>query len=186
MSKEIVRNNVFIPMPVVLAGTLVDGKPNFMAVGWVMRANAQPPMIALGIGRSHHTPRGIRACGTFSVNVPCAELVEKVDYCGLVSGEKVDKSALFTVFYGGEKTAPMIEECPLCLECRLVREVELPTNSVFIGEITGAYADGAVLAEGRVDITKLDPLLLSMPDNRYWRLGDFAAKAWSCGAALKS
>ena len=58
MEKVPVGTNFFIPMPVVLMGTQVDGKANFMAVGWCTRANADPPMIVCGIGNHHHTPKG--------------------------------------------------------------------------------------------------------------------------------
>ena len=59
MEKQQIGNNFFIPMPVVLVGTQVMGKDNFMTVGWCARANANPPMIACGIGNHHYTPKGI-------------------------------------------------------------------------------------------------------------------------------
>lgn len=185
MEKQQIGNNFFIPMPVVLMGTRVKGKDNFMTVGWCARANANPPMIACGIGNHHYTPEGIRESKTFSVNIPSAELLEKTDYCGLVSGAKVDKSKVFDVFYGATKTAPMIRECPVALECRLVQVVPLPTNSLYIGEIVGAYADGKVIRDGKPDFPAIDPLFLTMPDNRYWTLGKHAGDAWSAGKKLK-
>ncbi|HVP25249.1 MAG TPA: flavin reductase family protein [Methanomicrobiales archaeon] len=185
MDKIPIGTNFFIPMPVVLVGTQVDGKENFMTVGWCTRANAHPPMIACGIGNHHHTPKGITRSGTFSVNIPGKDLLEKADYCGLVSGATVDKSQVFEVFYGSLKTAPMIRECPVTLECRLVLSVPLPTNTLYIGEITGAYADPSMLKDGKPDFRVIDPLLLTMPDNTYWTLGSDAGKAWSAGLRLK-
>src|SRR5665811_456265 len=88
------------------------------------------------------------------------------------------------VFYGSLKTAPMIKECPVNLECRLIQTVPLPTNALFIGEIVGAYADGRVLKDGKPDFVKIDPLFLTMPDNRYWTLGKYAGDAWSAGKNL--
>jgi flavin reductase (DIM6/NTAB) family NADH-FMN oxidoreductase RutF len=185
MEKLSLGTNAFVfPMPVVLVGTQAAGKANFMAVGWVSRVNASPPMIAVMINKAHYTTPFIVENGTFSVNVPSAGLREKVDYCGLVSGEQVDKSHLFDVFYGPLKTAPMIRECPLCVECRLVKAVELPTNDVFIGEIAASYADEGCLEDGKPDFRKVDPLLLTMPDNGYWTLGDRVGKAWSDGRKL--
>jgi flavin reductase (DIM6/NTAB) family NADH-FMN oxidoreductase RutF len=78
----------------------------------------------------------------------------------------------------------MIRECPVALECRLVQTVSLPTNTLFIGEIAGAYADGSVMKDGKPDYEKIDPLFLTMPDNRYWTLGKFAGDAWSAGKNL--
>jgi flavin reductase (DIM6/NTAB) family NADH-FMN oxidoreductase RutF len=186
MEKQQIGNNFFIPMPVVLVGTRVNGKDNFMAVGWCARVNGNPPMIACGISNSHYTPKGISETKTFSVNIPSAGLLDKTDYCGIVSGAKTDKSKVFEVFYGNLKTAPMIRECPVTLECRLVQAVSLPTHTLFIGEITGAYADAEVIRDGKPDFPEIDPLILTMPDNRYWTLGRHAGDAWSAGKNLKN
>ncbi len=171
-------------MPVVLVGTQVQGRANFMTVGWCARANANPPMIVCGIGNHHYTPQGIAETKTFSVNIPPSALLEKTDYCGIVSGEKIDKSRVFDVFYGSLKTAPMIRECPVTLECRLEKAVPLPTNTLFIGEIVGAYADGNVMKDNKPDFAVIDPLFLTMPDNRYWTIGKPAGDAWSAGKKL--
>ena len=184
MEKQQIGNNFFIPMPVVLVGTQVKGKDNFMTVGWCTRANANPPMILCGIGNHHYTPKGIKETKTFSVNIPSTDLLERTDYCGLVSGEKTDKSMVFDIFYGSLKTAPMIRQCLVTLECRLVQIVPLPTNSLYIGEIVGAYADGSIIKDGKPDFPEIDPLFLTMPDNRYWTLGTYAGDAWSAGKKL--
>lgn len=184
MEKQQIGNNFFIPMPVVLVGTQIKGKANFMAVGWVARVNGNPPMIACGIANNHYTPEGMNQAKTFSVNIPSADLLEKTDYCGIVSGKNTDKSKVFDVFYGSLKTAPMIRECPVTLECRLVQTVSLPTHSLYIGEIAGAYADGNVMRDGKPDFPAIDPLFLTIPDNRYWTLGKHAGDAWSAGKKL--
>jgi flavin reductase (DIM6/NTAB) family NADH-FMN oxidoreductase RutF len=184
MVKQKIGENFFIPMPVVLVGTQVNGKANFMTVGWCTRANANPPMIVCGIGNHHYTPKGIGESNTFSVNIPSSDMVEKTDYCGLVSGDKADKSQVFDVFYGTLKTAPMIRECPVTLECRLVKTVPLPTNTLFIGEIVGVYADEKALSSDKPDFRAIDPLFLTMPDNRYWTLGNHAGDAWSAGRKM--
>jgi flavin reductase (DIM6/NTAB) family NADH-FMN oxidoreductase RutF len=141
-------------------------------------------MIACGIGNHHYTPKGIAETKTFSVNIPSADLMEKTDYCGIVSGEKTDKAKVFDVFYGATKTAPMIRECPVSLECRLVQVVPLPTNSMYIGEIVGAFADGRVIRDSRPDFPTIDPLFLTMPDNRYWTIGKHVGDAWSAGKKM--
>jgi flavin reductase (DIM6/NTAB) family NADH-FMN oxidoreductase RutF len=184
MDKMQIEQNFFIPMPVVLVGTLVSKKVNFMTVGWCSRANASPPMIVCGIGNHHYTAKGIEETKTFSVNIPSSELIEKTDYCGMVSGKKTDKSRVFDVFYGSLETAPMIRECQVSFECRLVQTVLLPTNTLFIGEIAGAYANSDVMKDGKPNFLEIDPLILTMPDNRYWTLGEHAGDAWNAGKAL--
>lgn len=184
MERVRVSPNVFLPMPVVLVGTLLDGRPNFMAVGWCCRANLAPPMLCCGIHQAHATPMGIRATGTFSVNVPSAAQMEKTDYCGLVSGATTDKSGVFEVVYGELETAPMVADCPVAMECRVVEIVPLPSHDLVIGEIVGAYADPSALTGGRLEIAEADPLLLTMPDNTYRSLGRSLGRAWAAGKRL--
>ena len=96
MTKIRIDNNGFVyPMPMVLVGTAISGRPNFMAVGWVSRVNFKPPMIAIALGKSHYTNEGIHAQKSFSVNVPAVDLIEKVDYCGLVSGRKKAMASIY-------------------------------------------------------------------------------------------
>ena len=155
MGKIRINANVFLyPMPVVLVGTMVKGKPNFMAVGWISRVNANPPMLVIGINRNHLTPEGIKENGTFSVNIPRADMVEKVDYCGIVSGRKAEKDGIFQVFYGEQKTAPMIDDCPICMECKVFDTIELPTNYLIIGQITAAFAEEKCLTNNKPDVQR--------------------------------
>jgi flavin reductase (DIM6/NTAB) family NADH-FMN oxidoreductase RutF len=168
-------------MAVTLLGAVASGKPNFMALGWLSRVNASPPLLGIGVGRHHYTVKGIEESRTFGISYPTAAMMEVADYCGITSGARADKSGLFEVFYGELKTAPMIASCPLCLECRLVDSHEYATNTWYVGEIVGAYANGEVLTGGRVDIRKMDPLMLTMPDNSYWTVGAYAGKAWGAG-----
>jgi flavin reductase (DIM6/NTAB) family NADH-FMN oxidoreductase RutF len=181
MSKSKVGNNVFVPMPVTLVGTVIQGKINFMTVAWISMVNAQPPKVGIGINKTHATAQGIIYNKTFSVCCPDRALMEKTDYCGITSGKVIDKSKLFTVFYGNISSAPMIEECPLCMECELTETVESESNYFFIGEIKGAYADDACLQDGNVDPIKADYFILTMPDNSYRILGEKIGDAWKIG-----
>ena len=112
-------------------------------------------------------------------------MVEKTDYCGLVSGKDTDKASPFNVYYGELGTAPMITECPLSLECRLETIVENPTNNFYIDEIIASYTEEKYLTGGKPDIKKINPFVLTMPYNRYWTLGKSAGDAWSIGKMLQ-
>lgn len=184
MNQTPIGTNYIPPMPVVLVGTVVDGKANFMTVGWCSRANHKPPMIAVALGKTHHTPKGILANGTFSVCVPGSAMMKITDYCGVASGKKVDKSGVFETFSGSLEHAPMISDCQINLECELVQRVELPSNYLFIGEIKGAYARADVVENGKAVPDRLDPMILTMPNNRYWTLGEHIGDAWQAGVAL--
>ncbi|UJX42947.1 flavin reductase family protein [Desulfovibrio sp. JY] len=185
MEKVRLDPEILPPMPVTLVGAMVAGRPNFMTAAWVTRVGHKPPMIGVSINHRQLTGQGIRESGAFSLCLPGPELAEKTDYCGLVSGRKADKAALFDVFFGEVAAAPMIRQCPLCLEMTLFQAVDLPHHTFFIGEIKAGWADGEILTNGKPDVAKYKPLLLTMPDNRYWTLGDHVADAWSAGKALK-
>ena len=174
------------PMPVSLVGAHVDGKPTFLTVAWFTMAGYKPPRIAVSLGQGHYTNPGIKANKTFSICLPSEDMVEATDYCGMVSGRKTDKSEIFNLFYGELKTAPMIRECPLNVECRLVDVVESGLNEIFIGEIVGTYTEERFLTGGKSDFSKMKPLILSQPDTSYWSLGKPLARAWSVGKKYKA
>jgi flavin reductase (DIM6/NTAB) family NADH-FMN oxidoreductase RutF len=185
-NKVPIATNAFLyPMPVVLVGAEVEGKPNYMAVAWITRVNYQPPLVAIGIGKRQYTARGIQAHGEFGVSVPSRGQAAATDYVGMVSGRDVDKSKVFDSFYGSLAHAPMARACPLTMACRLVQTVDLPSNLLFIGEIVEAYAEERVLSAGTPDIQKLQPIGLTMPDNQYWAVGETLGPAWSLGKEYK-
>lgn len=185
MEKTTLGSQVFIyPMPVAIVGVMVEEKPNFMTLAWLSRVNVDPPLIGVAINKTHYTAQGIRQTNSFSVNFPGQELVEKTDFVGIASGKKIDKAKVFNVFFGKMGTTPMIKECPLCLECRLYDVHEFPNNDFFIGEIVESYTEEAFLTDGKPDITKMKPFLLTMPDNSYWSVGERIAGAWEAGKSL--
>ena len=88
---------------------------------------------------------------TFSLNVPSAMQVVETDHCGLVSGALEDKSAVFTSFYGKLKTAPLAEECPVNIECRLFKSLDCGSHQLYIGEVVEIHADKSCVTDGRPD-----------------------------------
>ena len=174
-----------LPMAATILGSLLEDRPNFMALGWLTRVNFKPPLLGVAVNQGHASHKAIVGTEEFSVNFPTCDMVEVTDYVGLVSGKRVDKSGLFNLFYRKLKGAPMISECPLSMECKLVETVELPSNSFFIGEIVGAYSEERFLTDGVPDIKKINPFLLTMPDNGYWSVGELVGRAWSDGKAMK-
>jgi flavin reductase (DIM6/NTAB) family NADH-FMN oxidoreductase RutF len=178
--------NALYPMPTTLVGALVDGKPNFLAVAHVGILNhAIPQYLSIGLNKSHYTNGGIHENRTFSICMPSEDLMLETDFCGIMTGRKTDKAALFDVFYGELKTAPMIRQCAVNMEMKLYNVVDFPTHEIFIGELVNTYADESVISEGKVDIALLRPLLFDMASKRYWSLGSSLGKCWSVGKELK-
>lgn len=129
------------PIPIVLVGANVAGAPNYENVGNCAIGGFGPGLVFISSVRTHYTNQGILENGTFSVNLPTTSMIPVTDYCGLASGRNVDKGSLFSNFYGELGTAPMIEECPVNLECRVVHEFTYGDMQMFIGEIANAYVD---------------------------------------------
>ena len=174
-----------LPTTQLILGTHLDGVPNFMALAWATRVNFQPPLIAISVNNGHMSHKGVRENNQFSLCMPNSEMVALTDYVGLVSARKTDKSQLFDIFYGDLKNAPLIRECPLNLEMKLFEAVELPTNTIFIGEIAGTWCEESCLRDGVPDVSKIEPFILTMPDNRYWGIGEKVGDAWKDGKNLK-
>ncbi|MGQ9721276.1 MAG: hypothetical protein ACUVXA_08145 [Candidatus Jordarchaeum sp.] len=80
----------------------------------------------------------------------------------------------------------MIKECPLNMECKLVQTLEFTVDEVFIGEIVAAYADERYLTDGLPDIKKINPIVFSMHDNKYWKVGEHIGRAWNIGKEFKN
>jgi flavin reductase (DIM6/NTAB) family NADH-FMN oxidoreductase RutF len=193
------------PMPMTLIGADLPGgadtlggadsrgrpesapRANFLAAAWVNRCQPNPPRLVVALNAVHATNAGIREYGEFSVCIPSVDQVEVTDWCGIVSAKRgVDKASPFTLFRGSLEHAPMIAECPLCLECRVHQTVDLGSHELFVADIVGTWTEERfLLADGKPDIAKLRPFVLTMPDNRYWAVGEQVGEAWSAGRSYR-
>jgi len=175
------------PQPALLVGANVNGKPNFLTVAWSGIANENPPMISIAIRHIRYTLRGIRQNMTFSVNVPSTDMVRETDYCGIVSGSKVNKVEVcrFKVFYGKLGSAPLIEQCPVNLECKVVHILDLGSHSLVVGRIEETHISESCLTDGEPDVNKIKPLVyITDSDGQYCALGEVIAKAYCIGKEL--
>lgn len=188
---EKIKTGAYQPLPVVpivLVGTNVNGKPNYMAAAFVNGVNVRPPVVYVSLNKKHHTPKGILENNTFSLNIPSVGYVIETDYCGLVSGQNVDKSTLFTTFYGELGTAPMIAEFPITCECRYTgQKVEFDPDILYFGEVIQVYINQECLGENRkIDILKANPVYYSSLENRYRSLsGEELGQGWNVGKQYK-
>jgi flavin reductase (DIM6/NTAB) family NADH-FMN oxidoreductase RutF len=166
-------------MPTLLVGANVKGRANYMTAAWATTACMAPPMVCVALNKARYTVQGIEENKTFSLNVPSAKHVVEADHCGLVSGAHVDKSKVYTSFYGKLKTAPLAQECPVNIECRLFKSVDCGSHLLYIGEVVEIHADKSCIKDGKPDIAKVDPIVYSQA--AYWHVGALAGKAFSVG-----
>jgi flavin reductase (DIM6/NTAB) family NADH-FMN oxidoreductase RutF len=185
-----VTKNLIFPYLPVLVGVNVGGKPNYIAIGligWLCY-----DIMSISVGHKQYSKIGIEENGTFSINQPTIDLVRQLDYCGMTSGRKVDKASLFDTFYGELETAPMISECPVNIECRVVQTLTRSVHAVFLGEVVAVHASEEYLDEGLPDVSRIRPIFYAPDPSRgkgahgYWGLGEPIGRAYEIGKELEA
>lgn len=173
--------SVYYPSPIVIVGAMVDNRANYMTAAWFTKVHNAPPMIAVSLGSGHFTVKGIRENQAFSVNIPDASLVEQTDYCGLVSGKRVDKSDVFTPFYGQLDAAPMVREAMISMACQVTQTVSLPQDDLVIGTVVETHANEKYVSGGRIDPGKAAAFCYVSPEKQYFAIGHPLGAARSIG-----
>ncbi len=174
-----------MPLPIGLIGAHVNGKPNFKTVVWFNMIHDNPPLIGVAMSKRHYTSPGIKENRTFSINIPTSDMHVVTDYCGLHSGSEVDKSKEFELFYGDLKTAPMIKECGVNIECKLIHIMEFKNTELFVGEIVEIYCNEEYVKDDEPDVKKFDSFIFLMPHGPYHKIGDYLAEAYEVGTSYK-
>ncbi len=172
------------PLPVLIIGTYDEnGNPNAMNAAWGGIYDTDQVMLCLSHG--HKTFKNIQAKGAFTVSMATADQAVACDYVGMASGNKVpDKfqKAGFTAEKSEFVDAPIINELPMTLECKLMG---LTPEGIIVGQIVNISADESVLTDGNIDPALLKPITFDPVNNSYRVLGEEVARAFQAGAALK-
>ena len=162
------------PSPAALITSIdKDGKPNVLTLGECFNVSIRKPVIVgIAIRKATYSYSLIVERGEFGVNLPSANLIEKVDLVGTISGRKVDKFAEYglTPFPAKHIAPPLIQECPVNLECKLWQEQEVGDHQLILGEVLAEYIDADKVDEaGNVRVEKLD--FFSFLFWEYWTAG---------------
>lgn len=174
------------PMPVLIIGTYDEnGKPNAMNAAWGGIYDTNQVMVCLA--HEHKTTENIKKMGAFTLSFATAETVAPCDYVGIVSAndepEKFEKAG-FHATKSERVNAPLIEELPMAVECKLIKFNE---DGICIGEIVNVSVREDILDEkGRVDAKLLNPICYDSCTHAYWTLGEKAGQAFSEGSKLKA
>lgn len=178
-STEMEKKNIgsllaLYPKPMTVVGAEVKGKVNWLVVGHTGIIGHD--RILVSMNKSHYTNQGIKASKKFSINLVSREMLPKADYVGSVSGASVDKSEVFD-FHWGENGSPVIDASPLTMECNVVDIYETEGFDNFICSIVNTYAAPEVLdSEGKLDYTRLKPVLFEFPTYSYLATGEVIGK----------
>ncbi len=166
-----------------------NGKPNIITLAWLGILASDPPMVSISIRPNRFSSRLIKENGDFVINIPSADDLKKVDYCGTTSGKTVDKikECNFTTQPASKAKAVILLECPINIECRTRQILNLGTHDVFISEILAIQIKEDVLDENdKWLMNKINPLAYCPPTNEYWTLGNAVGKyGFSQGKNIK-
>lgn len=169
---------VTTPQPCVMIATWDENKnPDVMMAAWAGQYDHNQIVISLS---KHKTTENLEKTGAFTVSFADERTVAESDYFGLVSGNQVpDKVAKagFTVTPSPNVDAPIVDQYPLTLECRVVSF----GDGVLIGEVVNQSADESILTDGKIDLTKLKPIVFDAAGMCYRALGEEVGKAWGAG-----
>ena len=169
---------VTTPQPCVMIATWDENKtPDVMMAAWAGQLDYKQIVISLS---KHKTTDNLEKTGAFTVSFADERTVAESDYFGLVSGNKVpDKVAKvgFTVTPSPNVDAPIINEYPLTLECKVVSF----EDGMLIGEVINQSADESILTDGKVDLAKLKPIVFDAAGMCYRVLGEVVGQAWGAG-----
>lgn len=185
--KQSLGNKALIyPQPVLIVATYSqDGSANAMNAAW--GAVWDYTKISIIIDRNHKTVENLLEKQAFTVSIADQDHLVQADYLGIVSGHKVPSkvtSAGLSSSKSATVDAPIIDDFPLTLECRLVSYNKETEQA--IGEVVNTLADESILTNGKIDLTKFRPLTYDPMNHHYHVLGEQVGKAYSDGKKLKT
>ena len=187
MKKDLGVKPYLFPMPVLMISTYgEDGTVDVMNMAWggICAEN----MVSLNIGEDHKTSENIKKRGAFTLSIADIPHIEAADFFGIASGNKMpDKFARtgLAAVKSDKVDAPIVEEFPLTLECKVVEAKQEVYGFHVIGEIVGVLAEESVLDEkDKVDPTKLNAFVFDQFQSGYYAIGEKVGQAWHTGAGL--
>lgn len=184
MKKDLGSIGALYPVPVIVVGAMVHGKPT-----WTLAAHTGIPshdLVMVSLSKAHYINQVIRENRALSIHVVDEGWLQKADYVGCVSGGKADKSKVFS-YTVGETGTPMIDEAKLSMECTVEDVYETAAFENFMLKIVHTFAEKSILTgDGtKPDFGKFKPVLFEMPGYTYLKTGETLTTCMSLGKAFK-
>ena len=171
--------------PVWVVGTYDhEGRPNVMTAAWGGICCSKPPCVYISLRKATYTYGNLIERKAFTISFPSEAYAKETDYFGLVSGRDSDKfsAAKLTPVKSDLVDAPYVKEFPMILECKVIKVIEIGLHTEFIGEILDVKAHQNILDESRIpDVDKVKPLICSLANMSYRKIGEHIGKAFSIG-----
>ena len=160
------------PTPPVMVSCGDEKNANIITVAWTGITNTMPPKTYISVRPSRHSYGIIKERGEFVLNLTPSALVRAADYCGTFTGAKADKfeKCRLTKRFVEEVKAPLIDECPLSLCCRVTDVVPLGSHDMFLADIVAVYvSDELIDDKGKLHMAKAG--LCAYAHGEYFALG---------------
>ncbi len=185
MRKNFGSKPMLYPMPVLIIGTYDEnGIPDAMNAAW--GGISEENEISICVSDDHKTAKNVMESGAFTVSIADVNNLVSADYVGLVSGnnepDKIRKAG-WTAVKSEVVNAPLFEELPMALECKLKSYDE--ESCRLVGEIVNVSADERILTDGKIDLSKFSPITYDPVNHNYLTLGKAVGKAFCDGKKLK-
>lgn len=184
MKKDLGVNPAVFPMPVLMIATYGENdKVDVMNMAWggVCAEN----MVALNLSEDHKTTKNIEERKAFTLSIADTDHLEESDFFGIASGNRMEDKFERTGMHAIKSKnvdAPIIDEYPLTLECKVVEMQHQLYGLRVLGEIVNVVADEKVLDEkGKVDASKLNAFVFDQFRNGYYKVGEKVGQAWNSG-----
>jgi len=181
MRKNFGAKPILYPQPVFIIGTYnADGTPNAMNAAW--GGISEENEISICVGDDHKTTENLLARKAFTVSMATEDTIAECDYVGIASGNKVPDKLARCGFHTTKSAfvdAPLIDELPMAVECRLISYDQ--ESCRLVGEVVNVCADESVLTDGKIDPAKLRPIIFDGVHHSYHALGAKVGKAFSDG-----
>ena len=175
------------PMPVLMVATYnEDGSVNVMNAAW--GTMQERDTVALNLTESHKTVQNIKARGAFTVSIADAAHVVEADYFGVESGNRVwDKLAASGLTDSKAVTvdAPVINEFPICLECKFIEYQDGKYGCGVIGKVVNVTADEKVMVDGKINMSLVNAIAFDPYTHGYYKVTDRVGEAFKDGLKLK-
>ena len=165
--------NMLYPLPAVMVSVRdKEGNDNIITVAWTGTVCTNPPMLYISVRPERHSYKALHETGEFVVNLTTEKLAKATDFCGVRSGRDMDKFEQTGLKKGEAKkiNAPVIEDSPVNIECRVREEVALGSHTMFIADVVHVTVDDAYMDQkGRFALEKTDPIVYV--HGQYYSLG---------------
>ena len=186
MRKNLKAKAYIYPLPVLIVATFDEnGVPDAMNAAWGTVCDTA--QVSICLSATHKTVKNLLKTKAFTVSIADEKNIKQSDYVGVISANDEPDKLLktgWTIKKGEFVNAPIIQELPLCLECKLIsydNETEL-----CIGEVVNVSVDDSILdKKGKIDLTKFRPICYDCDTHGYYTLGDKVGQAFADGLKLK-